>query len=312
MLKVSIIAAILAASVGIWCWIFLRRQAGLPLIPLARRRPVPWLGRDVLFIFLIAVILPGLAIRVVTAIGGTDAAQQSAATITPEAQKAKEKLETEHPTVDLLGSGDWRMIAVAIFLAVILAPILEEFLFRVVLQGWLEGVWSRRRRTRRELRCAPFSWIPLLLPAILFALVHFRVGHEVPTPESLNTLLLGHAVRIVADLATLAVAIIVLRFGVGATAADLGWQPKQLPLDGKLAIVALGAVMPPLLLLQGALNAAVSKADIAIAPDPIPLFFLALAFGLLYRRTHRLAPSLILHMAFNATSVVMYFLSEHP
>ena len=48
--------------------------------------------------------------------------------------------------------------------------------------------------------------------------------------------------------------------------------------------------------------------------DPIPLFFLALIFGVLYHRTHRLAPSLLLHMAFNATSVGagLYIKIGHP
>ena len=51
-----------------------------------------------------------------------------------------------------------------------------------------------------------------------------------------------------------------------------------------------------------------TKFDIAIAPDPIPLFFLALTLGYLYRRTHRIAPCVFLHMAFNATSVLTFFL----
>ena len=46
------------------------------------------------------------------------------------------------------------------------------------------------------------------------------------------------------------------------------------------------------------------------APDPLPLFFLALVFGMLYHRTHRLAPSLVLHMAFNATSIVLLFAGQ--
>ncbi len=309
MIRLSIIAALLAASAGVWYWIFMRRQAGLPLIPLARRRPVPWLGRDVLYVFFIWWCLPSLATLAVYKVVGINAAQRVAETPPPKDQKA-EKLQTEHPTADLLRSGDWRMIAVATIAAVIVAPMIEEFLFRVVLQGWLEAVWSRRRRKRRELRNAPFSWYPILLPAAFFALIHFRFGREPPTPESLNTLLMAHAVRIAASLLTLAVAIAVLRFGIGATAADLGWQPHKLAADGKSAMVALIAVMPPLLLLQLALNVAAELANIPIAPDPIPLFFLALAFGLLYRRTHRIAPSMFLHMAFNATSVALYVVGQ--
>jgi membrane protease YdiL (CAAX protease family) len=37
--------------------------------------------------------------------------------------------------------------------------------------------------------------------------------------------------------------------------------------------------------------------------DPIPLFFLAVALGYLYQRTHRMLPSLVLHAVFNAFSL---------
>ena len=67
-------------------------------------------------------------------------------------------------------------IAIAVMMAVIVAPLFEEFLFRVLLQGWLEAVWSRRRRKHPELRSAPLSWLPIVLPAVLFALMHLRSG----------------------------------------------------------------------------------------------------------------------------------------
>jgi membrane protease YdiL (CAAX protease family) len=42
-----------------------------------------------------------------------------------------------------------------------------------------------------------------------------------------------------------------------------------------------------------------------VVADPIPIFFLALVLGTLYYRTHRIAASLVLHMAFNATGVAI-------
>ena len=39
--------------------------------------------------------------------------------------------------------------------------------------------------------------------------------------------------------------------------------------------------------------------------DPIPLLFLAVPLGTLYLRTHRIIPSITLHMAFNAAGVFM-------
>jgi membrane protease YdiL (CAAX protease family) len=41
------------------------------------------------------------------------------------------------------------------------------------------------------------------------------------------------------------------------------------------------------------------------APDPIPIFFFAIALGLLYNRTHRALPSIAVHMALNAASLAM-------
>ena len=67
--------------------------------------------------------------------------------------------------------------------AVVVAPLFEEFFYRVLLQGWLEAVWSRRRRKQRKLRTAPLAWVPILCPALFFAIQHFRWGHAPPPPE---------------------------------------------------------------------------------------------------------------------------------
>jgi membrane protease YdiL (CAAX protease family) len=45
---------------------------------------------------------------------------------------------------------------------------------------------------------------------------------------------------------------------------------------------------------------------------PVPLFFYALALGYLYNRTHRIAPSIVAHLALNSTSMAMLFLAPLP
>ena len=151
-----------------------------------------------------------------------------------------------------------------------------------------------------ELRAAPASWIPIALPAALFALMHVRSSQPPHSPQYLLALYLG---QMAAELLALGLAIVVLRFAARATAADLGWKPEKLRSDAKLGLLALLAVIGPVLTLQAALMVLVKSTGIDYAPDPVPLFFLALVFGVLYRRTHRIAPSLVLHMAFNATAV---------
>ncbi|MGA2258497.1 MAG: CPBP family intramembrane glutamic endopeptidase [Thermoguttaceae bacterium] len=295
--QAAILALFLAVSAAIWAWIYARWQQGKPIIPLARRRPVPWQAQDVLFIFVIGLLLPIMATGAVRAWMGPEVAQQA----------ADQKPELAHPAEQLLRTGTPGEKAIAVAMAVIVAPLVEEFFFRVLLQGWLEAIWSRRRRKRPELRSASVSWLPIVLPAALFALMHLRSGKEPLSKECLSVLFLA---QIAADLITLGLVIALLRFAAGATAADLGWKPEKVRSDAKLGLLALLAAIGPVLTLQFVLMGLVNWARIDYAPDPIPLFFLALVLGFLYHRTHRLVPSLVLHMAFNATAIVGVFAGQ--
>jgi membrane protease YdiL (CAAX protease family) len=192
-----------------------------------------------------------------------------------------------------------------VLMAVVVAPAFEEFMFRVLLQGWLEAVWSRARRKQHRLRAAPASWVPLVLPAALFALMHFRSAAEPQSSDYLSTTFLTH---MAAEIFVIVFAVAVLRNVAGAKAADFGFAPRKLGQDAPLGIAAVIAVAPPLLIFNLTLTVAFQRYNIHVAPDPLPLFFLALVFGLLYRRTHRIAPSLVMHAAFNATSLGLFFL----
>ena len=284
-------AAFLAVSAAMWAWICARWRQRKPVLPWAWRRPVPWQTQDVLFLFLIGLYLPVLATEAVHAWMGPEAAQPPAG----------QKPELAHPAEQLLRAGTPGEKAIAVVTAVIVAPLFDELFFRVLLQGWLESVWHRRRRKHPELRSAPVSWLPIVLPAALFALMHVRSGREPVLKEYLSVLFLA---QIAADLLVLGLAIGLLRFAAGATAADLGWKPEKLRSDARLGLLALLATIGPVLTLQVVLIGLVKRTGIDYAPDPIPLFFLALVFGVLYHRTHRLAPSLVLHMTFNATAVI--------
>lgn len=129
---------------------------------------------------------------------------------------------SEHPLVKMVSDDpSRRALILATVVAVVIAPLVEEFLFRVVLQGWLERRESRWRRAGyRPFRGAPRGFGPILLSAALFAVLHW-----------------GHG------------------------------------------------------------------------PDPIPLFVLAVALGYVYRQTHRIWPSLIVHMCLNGASMAMLWLS---
>jgi membrane protease YdiL (CAAX protease family) len=61
------------------------------------------------------------------------------------------KFESKHPLIEMVErERSFTIFAVAVFLAVGVAPLAEEFLFRVLLQGWLEA-WQTRGRAERQL-----------------------------------------------------------------------------------------------------------------------------------------------------------------
>jgi membrane protease YdiL (CAAX protease family) len=133
-------------------------------------------------------------------------------------------MPSEHPLIMMLRdhSHPWLFVA-SVFIAVIVAPLFEELIFRVLLQGWLEkprrvevplGQPVENDSMPSDPAQAPY-W-PIFVSAAVFALLH-----------------LGHG------------------------------------------------------------------------PDPIPLFVLALGLGYLYRQTHRLAPSMTVHLLLNGMSMLM-------
>lgn len=127
---------------------------------------------------------------------------------------------SEHPLLKMLTENPNKLyLAVSCLLAVLVAPLVEELLFRVVLQGWLEARETRWRRRVPALAWLPRGALPIFLSATPFALLHSSSG-----------------------------------------------------------------------------------------PDPIALFPLAVTLGYLYRQTHRLWPSLVMHLCFNGTSVGLLWL----
>jgi hypothetical protein len=70
----------------------------------------------------------------------------------------------------------------------------------------------------------------------------------------------------------------------------------------RVRLLAFGAVAAPLYFMQGTLGTLMPGSPWV---DPITLTCFALVLGTLYYRTHRIVPSIVLHMALNATSVAM-------
>lgn len=128
-----------------------------------------------------------------------------------------------HPLINMLQSEASLVLFVTAFLAaVVVAPLCEEVLFRLLLQGWLEK-WEDNQLAWRTpllppielidetgdvahtkeladvepsppafgLLGLPFGWLPIVLSSLLFALAHFGYGPD-PIPLFLLALILGY------------------------------------------------------------------------------------------------------------------------
>jgi membrane protease YdiL (CAAX protease family) len=264
------------------------------------RQSVPWKAPDVVLLLIVYLILPFGIFRAAQACVPMPIAKPAADA--PE--------ENTHPLGRILtesqkGEGDWPFV-VGIAMAIVLAPVAEELLFRLLLQGWLE---SAVRRLRPQLgwprRCC--DAVPIVISSVVFAAIHVRSA--MPRQE-LSTLIYFLGVQTAANV--LAIGAIVGWLGLAAKAkpVDLGVDFRALRSD-----IAVGLAAAPLVIgvtfvarvSAGLLFPAIIKYSWS---DPVFLLPLALTLGFLYYRTHRIVPSIVLHSAFNTVlGVLMAILS---
>ncbi len=177
---------------------------------------------------------------------------------------------SKHPLIESLKEAPSLSLFAASFIAaVIMAPIAEEWSFRVLLQGWLEKVASRQ-----------FSWEQLLLggsashEAALVEPLEEDNSDSAATPRSSERLRDNPYLSPSDPFATTS------RAGEAVPAAQLPWWP----------IVASAAIF--------------ALVHVSHGPDFVPLFVLSLGLGYLYRQTHRITPSLVVHFGLNLTTMV--------
>lgn len=171
-------------------------------------------------------------------------------------------IEYEHPLLEILeqeqaGHGLFLMAA---GVAVVVAPICEELLFRVYLQGWLENLSGRTVTPPPTATEESSQW-----PGSIAASQH---GTDAGVTGDRYSSTSGPT-------------------GAGATDT---LQPAHWP------IFVSSLLFAGLHLGQG--------------PAPIPLFFMGIGLGYLYRQTHSLWPSLIVHVLLNGITICVTFLSS--
>jgi membrane protease YdiL (CAAX protease family) len=299
---------ILVATLAPWVWIARRLIARRPILPYQPRRPVPWgaleLGMVVVFSFGAAALV-SLAERPL--LDGWAQAQygDSPQISDPELQHGLVVVLAADPSLPTL--------ALCFLSAVVVAPVAEEFFFRLLVQGWLEK-WERRFRRRipglRRLLPGLFS---ILISSAIFAQGHFRTAEKPDAVQKFHDMV----VTSLAFTLTVLFGVALVKVQRGATRQDLGFVPAKFWADVRTGLVAALAVLVPVYLLQNLCYNLVqylvetSVMPEQVAADPIPIFFFAAALGFLYCRTHRIVPAITLHVALNLSSLLMAWFAVH-
>jgi membrane protease YdiL (CAAX protease family) len=293
------VAALLltGACVATWLLVALRLRRGAPVLPYQVRRPVPWRAPTVLAVLVVFYLAPVL-------IGPLVGVSPGRVTAKSTATQSRQQPDTRHAIEDVLradrSAGTWLLCGVV---AVVVAPVVEEFLYRLLLLGWLEAEERRARRRIAILRSLIPGVGPVVLVSLLFALSHFRRAGPPVEPDVLKQLIVFQAVW---GVLTLVFMLWAVRRLSGASLADLGFVRERFFADVRLGLLACAAVFAPIMLLQYVTTLFVVPED--VAADPIPLFLLALLLGTVYYRTHRIVPAIVIHMAFNGTSLALAWL----
>ncbi|MDO4574519.1 MAG: CPBP family glutamic-type intramembrane protease [Planctomycetia bacterium] len=277
---------------------------GTPWLPQRNsRRRARWQFQEVLILFGMFLLLPTFLMEFCLFTQSPAIVNEWRGAI-PSLEMENGELQTLHP-LQLYLTTDWSKVkfVFGVFYAAMLVPFMEEFLFRGVIQGWLMAK-ERELAFRVRFLWRSTGFLAVLAVAVFFALLHFRTGSTShPSPKMLQY---QFNVSTVANVFILGVALNLLQKTRHATWKDLGLDISHLGSDIRLGTLTFGMVALPTYVLQYLGSRIVPP---TIAPDPIALLPISLAFGVLYWRTRRLWPSVVTHMLLNGVSILMMFLS---
>ncbi|MFC1759017.1 lysostaphin resistance A-like protein [Planctomycetota bacterium] len=175
----------------------------------------------------------------------------------------------QHPFIDLFREqGDNFTIGMIFIVAVLLAPPIEEFLFRVVIQGWLERFMAIQIANNNP---SPTESAADAIPME-------------PTDSDTDTNIDCEANPYSS------LALETRHFNPLISRAEVAEQSPPNVVQSWLPIVVASLLF--------------SLAHFGQGTAPIPLFFLSLGLGFIYQRTHRIWPSVVTHMLVNGLAVV--------
>lgn len=249
-----------------------------------------WTGLDVLLIF--ALWFGAQVICYHLARVADSSAQPTAAAATTSVDKQ----DNGHPLAQMIAQAKRSpMILLTAFLAaVVVVPILEEFLFRLLLQGWLES-------TLIQYQVSHASPKAIVAVSLFFAAIHG--GNSGAWNVTILTLFFG---------LTIITNLLILLFGIIHLTQNRRCSLRRY-------FLGQGTFFPPqffavsgyclcaLFLIYGltmTLGVMFPKTNVS----PIPIFFFSLLLGTLYSKTQNLSYSILLHSSLNGISFIVVWL----
>jgi membrane protease YdiL (CAAX protease family) len=262
------------------------------MLPDGKKRAVPWTGIDVfLFFVLWAGAQVGCQVFCFHFI---------APPVDPQNQAVNTSGENEHPLVPLIQyeKNSPLVLFVAFLTAAVSAPLTEEFLFRLLLQGWLE--------TKLYRFSLPARYPAVIIVSLIFAAIH---GGNRTTMDT-ETLYYVFASYAAANLMLFAAGIAYLILVRKMTMSEcLFGTDRQFfhPRFFTYAGYCLGAIF-----LIYVLNIIVNVSFSGYNTDPIPVFVLSVILGILYSRTRNLSYCVLMHACLNGISLLLVYLACNP
>jgi len=252
---------------------------------------VPWTGLDVLLFFVLWIMALAMTAVVVQIV--CNEREQPA-----NAKSAYVGFESEglrpHPIAQMIQHGkNLPIVLVVVFLSVVVtAPIVEEFVFRLLLQGWLEAKF-------RHAHVPGASRVAIVLASLCFAAIHIDNSGNFLCPKIIFYTV---AAQIVVSPLVFLWGIFYLkrRYNVKMTDYLLGAERFFRP----GFFIKTGYCLLAMLLCFGLL-AILDKAFPCTNNAPVPIFFFALALGILYSKTQNLSYCILFHASLNATSLAI-------
>jgi len=240
---------------------------------------------------------------------------------------AKNKsIATQHPMARLLirsyGTARFGVVLLTFFLTVVcVAPLTEEFIFRVVMQGAFENAImsdGKQENVRQNVTSKYKVALVVLLPAIVFSLLHMGTAESPNSPISSDLLFRTTVSSLISNVVVLLIgALFLLRFYKDESRSDACYVPhtekrqnffrtfakliKNFYRGVVLYLIAAPVILGFNLLLQKIFPNSIIA--------PVPIFIFAIWNGYVYYKTRQYVACVGTHVALNFTSFVFLLLN---